>query len=97
MAKASVKRKKVTIRFEGEPGRTVMVTGSFNDWVVDPADRSSKQMKEKDEGHYSINMFLPVGEHEYKFFSDGDWFVDQQSEDQKLNQFGTLNSVITVG
>ncbi|CAM2064588.1 Glycogen-binding domain-containing protein [Sulfidibacter corallicola] len=97
MAKAAVaKKKKVTLSFDGEPGVEVKVAGSFNEWSLDDK-KKSKVMKEDKAGHYSINLFLPLGEHEYKFYSNGEWILDPKVEVKKLNRFGTFNGVITVG
>ena len=97
MAKAKTKKKRVTFRFEGTPGSEVIVTGSFNDWTV--ADKKkAKIMKEAKEenGVYTLNMFLPEGEYEYKFYADGSWHNDPKAETHKQNVFGTFNSIIEV-
>ena len=93
---AAPKKKKVTLSFEAEPGLKVFVAGSFNQWSVD--QKTAKQLKEdkQKQGFYSIAMFLPPGEHEYKFFSEGSWYSDPKAEVRKLNSFGTFNSVLSV-
>ncbi len=99
MAKAAkVKRKKITLKFETAPGSEVFVSGSFNQWSLnDP--KKTKQLKEdkKKAGNYSINLLLPKGEHEYKFFCDGRWYTDPKAETHKQNVFGSFNSVVSVG
>lgn len=96
MAKATkVKKKKVNLTFEGTPGSEVIVAGSFNEWAVLDV-KKAKKMKEDSEGQFSVKMFLPIGEHEYKFYNDGKWFNDPTAEKHKQNAFGTFNSVITV-
>lgn len=90
-----IKKKKVTLSFEGTPGTDVIVAGSFNDWAVLDV-KKAKKMKEEEEGKFSVNMFLPVGEYEYKFFNEGKWFNDPAAETHKQNAFGTFNSIITV-
>ena len=98
MAKATLKKKKVTLNFQAETGRDVYVAGSFNNWDLDDEAKGNKvkKLKEKESGQYSINMFLPLGEYEYKFFCDGKWFADAQAQDQIPNGFGTFNSVLKV-
>lgn len=101
-AKTSVKKsekarkKRVTFQFQGEPGNDVFIVGSFNDWSVEDQNKA-KKMKEdkKKEGVYSLNLYLPQGKHEYKFFSNGHWFLNPQ-QDRKLNPFGSFNNVISV-
>jgi len=98
MAKtASVKKKRVSLAFDAEPGKNVFVAGDFNEWTVGD-DKKAKKMKEKKDqaGHYSIQMYLPVGDHEYKFFCEGEWHPDPAAENHKWNAFGTRNSVMAV-
>lgn len=98
MAKATVKKKKVVLNFEGEKGSEVLVAGSFNDWDLQPKKKGNKAkvLKEKDGGQFTINMFLPEGEYEYKFFVNGEWKEDSNAEVRKQNVFGTFNSILTV-
>ena len=96
MAKAAAtKKKKITLSFEGEPGSEVKVAGSFNDWSLSDK-KKVKVMKEADAGHFSINLFLPIGEHEYKFYQNGEWILDPKAEKKTLNRFGTFNAIIEV-
>ena len=97
--KTSTKKKKVTLRYHGESGREVLVAGSFNDWTLEEAGKGSKvkQLKEDDKtGSYTINMFLPLGTYEYKFYCEGRWFVDNNAEEQIPNGLGSFNSVLKV-
>lgn len=99
MAKATKnknKKKKVSLTFEATPGSEIIVAGTFNDWAVLDT-KKAKKMKEESEGTFTLNMFLPTGEHEYKFYNDGQWINDPAAEKHKQNAFGTFNSVITVG
>ena len=97
---ATSKKKKITLSFQWEPGQDVFVAGSFNDWAIDTQDKSQakkvKKLKENNEGAYSINMFLPQGDHEYKFFTGDQWHSDPSSQQRTPNTFGTYNSVIEV-
>lgn len=96
--KASIKRKKISLSFDTEPGKSVFVAGDFNDWVISTDERNKKvrKLKEANDGHYTINMFLPVGKHEYKFFCEDQWMLDPLAEEKEVNPFGTYNSVIEV-
>lgn len=97
MAQAkSVKRKRITLKFEGEPGLEVFVAGSFNDWVIEEKDKKAKKLKEKEDGQYAINLMLPLGDHQYKFYCDESWYADPKAEEQTPNIFGTYNSLLTV-
>ena len=98
MANEKVKRKRVKLTYQGEPGLDIIVTGSFNQWEINHP-KKIKLLKENPEkpGHYEITMFLPAGLHEYKFFSGKQWFADPLAEEQRLNEHGTFNSIIEVG
>ncbi len=97
MAKTTVKKKRISLSFEAETGKDIFVAGDFNEWTVGQ-DKKSKKLKEdkKHQGHYKIQMYLPVGEHQYKFFCDGEWRVDPAAETFAWNRFGTRNSVVAV-
>jgi 1,4-alpha-glucan branching enzyme len=72
--------------------RSVTVAGSFNDWQVD----KGKMIRQKD-GSYRKRLQLPPGRYRYKFVVDGQWVEDPQAEDQALNVYGTIDSVVNVG
>lgn len=101
MAKhTTIKKKKVSLSFDGEAGKTVFVAGDFNDWSIEDSSKNKKLRKLKEDndqsGHYTINMFLPLGKHEYKFFCEDQWYMDPLAEDKQPNIFGTYNSVLEV-
>jgi 1,4-alpha-glucan branching enzyme len=84
--------RRVIFEFTAEPGSTVALAGSFNDW--DPA---AKQLSDrKGTGAFSATVFLPRGRHEYKYVVNGQWCVDPECADWVPNSHGSLNSVITV-
>ena len=93
----NLKKKKITLSFETEPGSEVLIAGSFNEWNITNA-KKMKKLKEDAEnaGSYSITMFLPDGEYEYKFYSAGKWYLDPQAPTKKLNAFGSFNNVLSV-
>jgi cyclomaltodextrinase len=72
--------------------RSVAVAGSFNEWQAD----KGKMVRQKD-GSYRKRLQLPPGHHRYKFVVDGQWVEDPQAEDQALNPYGTIDSVVNVG
>ena len=91
------KKKKVTFQFNTDPGQEVLVAGTFNDWDIEDK-KKVKTLKEKSPrtGSYTLNMFLPSGEYEYKFFSNGRWYSDPNADVRKLNSFGSFNSIIEI-
>lgn len=85
-------KKRITFRYTGDPGRDIRVTGTFNEWS------ESRQMADLDgDGHYELRMFIPPGQHEYKFLVNGEWHIDPDCTNWVPNEHGTLNSVIKVG
>jgi 1,4-alpha-glucan branching enzyme len=81
----------VVFKYSDAPGKSVAVAGSFNDWQPD------KVLSDKNgDGHYSCRMMLYPGEYQYKFLVDGEWRSDSENLDFVPNEFGSLNSVLTV-
>lgn len=75
-----------------EPGRQVFVAGTFNDW-----NPKVDQLKDNPgSGHCKLTLRLPAGRHEYKFIVNGEWIADPNCPEFVLNEFGTLNSMVTV-
>lgn len=83
-------RRRIVFEIEANPGQTVCVAGSFNEW--DP----SKVLSEKAPGVFSGALMLAPGVYEYKFVVDGDWRLDERNPNFAANDFGTLNSVLVV-
>ncbi|TRZ00672.1 hypothetical protein DNTS_012307 [Danionella cerebrum] len=75
------------IRWAGG-GREVFISGSFNNW-------SSKIPLNKSHSDFVAILDLPEGEHQYKFFVDGQWFHDP-AEPVVTSQMGTINNLINV-
>lgn len=85
-------KKKVTLQIKAESGKKVFVAGTFNTW-----NPEESKLKEKGKtGVYSILLSLPKGRYEYKFVIDGVWCVDPECPEWVPNNFGSLNSVLTV-
>ena len=86
------KLKMVTFTYAGAPGHTVELAGAFNDWNPD-----KNPMKFNSETNsYSCTLELAPGDHEYKFIVDGEWIIDDSNPNFASNDFGTLNSIISV-
>ena len=94
MAKKNIKkpaRRNVPFKLEDVPGRQVFVAGSFSDW------QPKHKLSDKDgNGVYTVRILLAPGEYEYKFVVDGEWRLDAANPNFVPNDFGTLNSLLTV-
>lgn len=81
-------RKKVEFSIEAKAGSDVSVAGSFTGW-------RPRSLKAKGTGstQYSLVVFLPPGQYQYKFIIDGEWITDPGCPASTINEFGTLNSL----
>jgi 1,4-alpha-glucan branching enzyme len=92
MTTATQQKKRVQFKFKTQPGKRIMVAGTFNNW-----DPNKNKLKEKNEGEYATTLQIPIGRHEYKFVVDGVWQIDETNQAWVPNDEGSLNSVIIVG
>ncbi|XP_061696060.1 5'-AMP-activated protein kinase subunit beta-2 isoform X3 [Syngnathoides biaculeatus] len=81
------KARPTVIRWSGG-GKEVYIAGSFNNW-------STKIPLNKSHNDFVAILDLPEGEHQYKFFVDGQWLHDP-SEALVTSQLGTINNLIQV-
>lgn len=89
---ATASKKRVVFTIESEPGKTVSVAGTFNNW-----DPKKKVLTDKNnEGVYQCMVMLESGTHEYKFFVEDTWCIDPKNPNFTPNDMGTLNSVLVV-
>ena len=72
---------------------SVALVGDFNDW-----DPSRTPLRPAATGVWTVHVPLPAGQHQYAFVVDGkDWRPDPAAPRAVTDDFGSLNSVITVG
>ncbi|XP_069497435.1 5'-AMP-activated protein kinase subunit beta-2 isoform X4 [Ambystoma mexicanum] len=86
-AKTTQQARPTVIRW-GEGGKEVFISGSFNNW-------NTKIPMIKSHNDFVAILDLPEGEHQYKFFVDGQW-VHDPSEPVITSQLGTINNLIHV-
>lgn len=90
-----IKKGRTQVTFVYEPGdgcKRVGVCGTFNDWQPE----EGKMTRQKD-GSFRRRIHLEPGQYRYKFLVDGVWREDPQAESQAPNEYGTCDSVVTVG
>lgn len=73
--------------------KTVAVVGDFNDW--DPSKGAMQRLTP--DGLWSVTVPLRVGRHEYQFVVDDTLRVPDPTMPRTTSDFGSANSVITVG
>jgi len=81
----------LSFTFEGPPGETVTVAGTFNAW-----DPFMYELKEGPEGVYNIILPLPPGTYHYVFFHRGKRHVDAFNPSRIFSFDGMAASEITV-
>lgn len=69
-------------------GKDIFISGSFNNWA-------NKIPLNKSHNNFVAILDLPEGEHQYKFYVDGQWTHDP-AEPTVTNHLGTVNNVIHV-
>jgi len=93
-SKPKIAKKRVVLSVKAEPGSTVYLAGSFNDWSAEDKKLTDK----KGDGVFTTRVTLPPGIYEYKFVINGIWTLDPDPDrDWTQNGLGTLNSVLRVG
>ncbi|NLL83980.1 MAG: glycoside hydrolase [Lentisphaerae bacterium] len=92
MNKKPVKNRRVTFTVQADPGSTVYLAGSFNDWNP----QKKKMTDKKGNGTFTACLLLPPGSYEYKFVINGTWCVDPANCEWSQNDLGTLNSLLTI-
>lgn len=83
---------KVKFSFKVENAETIEILGLNSDW------KNAIAMSRKKDGTFSCEVPLPKGsEHEFKYrINATEWMNDPDADGQKVNEFGTKNSVIVL-
>ncbi len=85
------KNGEVLFVFDQQPAaKKVFLVGDFNDW-----DTEARRMTRSKDGVFKAKLKLTPGEYGFRFFVDGDW-VNDANTDQRPNPFGTSDSIIRV-
>lgn len=71
--------------------KKVILTGSFNGW-----NESQPEMERTGSG-WEFPLYLAQGTHTYRFIIDRDWIEDPVNPNKFPNEFGSFNSVISIG
>ena len=91
-AKRVISKKQVTFTCNvNSQAQAVYLVGDFNDWQP-----TAGKMDKGKNGAFQIKMKLVAGEYQYKFIVDGVWFNDPQTQEQIMNSYGTMNSIVRV-
>ena len=89
-----ISRLKYPYTFKFKPLTTpkhISVFGNFNSW-----NRSDLYLVKDTDGYYSYTFSFDPGRYEYKFYVDGNEFLDQINKDSIANGIGGFNSSLIV-
>lgn len=84
-------KKSVTLSFAHNTQGPVYVAGSFNGWST-----RSMPMQKVGDGRWEAKLQLPPGEHQFRYYANGQWFTDYAAGGVVPNGLGEFNSVLTV-
>ncbi|MDR0638073.1 MAG: glycogen-binding domain-containing protein [Spirochaetaceae bacterium] len=82
---------RIRFRYNAEPGSTVHLTGSFNNW-----DPFMYEMREETPGAYTLALGLPPGTYQYVFFDRGVFHPDLSNPERIYLLDGRIASVLVV-
>jgi hypothetical protein len=82
---------RIHFRYRTEPGDTVYLAGSFNNW-----DPFMYEMDEETPGNYTLALGLPAGTHHYVFFQRGEFHHDLFNPERIYLLDGRTASVVVV-
>lgn len=84
-------RRRKTFTLDAPSARQVSLVGDFNHW-----NPLKHPMRRNSEGVWQKAVMLGPGTYEYKFWVDERWVSDVNNDYQRLNNFGTINSLVTI-
>ena len=84
-------KKSVRLSFNHRVEGPVYVAGSFNGWEV-----GVTPMKHRRNGQWEAMLKLPPGEHQFRYFANGQWFTDYAADGVVPNGMGDFNSIVRV-
>ena len=73
-----------------QDAKTVIVTGSFNNWNTQGYKMIRKDAK------WILPIYLSPGKYIYKFIVDGTWIIDPANSLYEQNEYNTNNSVLWI-
>jgi 1,4-alpha-glucan branching enzyme len=91
MYKVSPTTRKTTLKIKLPDARSVAVAGDFNKWST-----QADLMKKGKDGVWKIDLALKAGEHQFRYFVDDNYWVNDDEAPQVANAFGTDNSVASI-
>jgi len=91
MAKDKAQKKRISFKLNASEAHEVSIVGDFNNW-----NPKTHVMKKDKKGVWSKTILIPQGRYEYKYFVDGEWWLDPENNQTVQNTFGSANNVLMV-
>ncbi len=91
MYKVSPKTPKTTFKIKVPDAQSVFLVGDFNNW-----DTHSNPMKKGGDGFWKTEFKLQPGEYQFRYFVDGQYWLNDDKAPQVANAFGTDNSIAKI-
>ena len=91
MVAKKLTKENVKLNFTHHISGPVFVAGTFNGW-----DTQTTPMKRRRGGTWQVALKLPPGEHQFRYFADGQWYTDYAADGVAPNGMGDFNSVVHV-
>ena len=87
----STKTKKTTFLMSVPDAQDVRILGDFNGW-----NPETHPMKKNKDGNWKIDLLLPPGTYQFRYYIDQSWWMNDQTVGRIPNDKGSENSVMTV-
>jgi len=81
----------VTLTIKAPGAKEVYLAGEFNNWKLDENSRM-----EQTNGSWTKRLKLDKGSYRYRFVVDGDWIEDPENPLNRLNPYGSKDSLLEV-
>jgi hypothetical protein len=83
--------REVTFELDAPDAGSVFVAGTFNDW-----NPNARELEKGEDGVFRATVELEPGTYKYKFVVDGTWLEDPENPDTVDDDYGGVNSILTV-
>lgn len=91
MIKLYPKKKTLGFQVELPEAESVALLGDFNNW-----DATANVMKKNKKGVWRVELKLPEGDYQFRYFVDEDHWENDADVPTVINEFGSENSLISV-
>jgi len=91
MYKVNSQTKKTNFKLKLPEANSVSLVGDFNEWHAD-----ATPMKKDKNGVWKAELKLDAGEHQFRYFVDDHYWLNDDKATKVANAFGTDNSLARI-